>query len=218
MQNSRIFRHRSSGFTLVELMVTLAVLVILSVMAAPSIRQFVAKSEMNALQTDFTTALNRARSEAVSLNTCVSVCQMSATSGQACNSNTAVAGQWHQGWIIFENPTCAALSTADAADLTAATGIRILAARQARSGRFTLNEKSGATDYLTYNSHGQLLATPTTFELRDGTLSANAMDISLSMQGRLNWAKVDPVADAAATAAGNGTGSTDTTTTQGSGP
>jgi Tfp pilus assembly protein FimT len=186
-------------------MVTVAVLVILSVMAAPSIRQFMAKSEMNALQTDFTAALNRARAEAVSLNTCVSVCQMSATSAQACNANAALDGQWHQGWIIFENPTCAALSATDAANLTAATGIRILAARQARPGRFTLNEKAGATTYLTYNSHGQLRNTPTTFELRDGTLSANAMDICLSMQGRLNWAKVDPVADAAATAAGNGT-------------
>jgi type IV fimbrial biogenesis protein FimT len=215
MQNSRAIRHEGgtaqAGFTLVELMVTVAVLVITSLMVAPSIQRFIAKSEMSALQNDFSQALGRARLQAASLNTCVSLCQLVDGSTTACNTDDASKGQWHRGWMAFENKNCTTPSAALMADMGAAdavtAGYRILYVRQPGNGRFTLESRkpADAGTVLTYNARGLLQATSDTFELRDTRDEAlsMAMDLTLNAQGRLMVSKYDPVADAANTAAGN---------------
>jgi type IV fimbrial biogenesis protein FimT len=57
--------QRTSGFTLVELMITLAVLAILLSLAAPSFTQMIASNRISSETNEFIAALNLARSEAV---------------------------------------------------------------------------------------------------------------------------------------------------------
>jgi type IV fimbrial biogenesis protein FimT len=229
MQYSRAIRHvrRTAflGFTLVELMITVAVLVITSLMVAPSIQRFIAKSEMSALQNDFSQALGRARLQAASLNTCVSLCQLVDGSTTACNADDAAKGRWHRGWVVFENTQCTTPSAALMANMAAAAavtaGYRILSVRQPGNGRFTLESRNpdDADMVLTYNARGLLQATSDTFELRDTkdeSLSM-AMDLTLNAQGRLMVSKYDPVADAANTAAGNSKEEETTSTSTGTG-
>jgi Tfp pilus assembly protein FimT len=191
-------------------MVTVAVLVITSLLVAPSIQQFVARSEMQSLQNGFSQALARARAQAASLNTCVSLCPLAAGSTTACNTADANKGQWHQGWMAFENRSCTAPSNAFMADMTdddaVKAGYRVLYVRQPGNGRFTLasSKPDSADAVLTYNARGLLQATPDTFELRDtqdDQLSL-AVNLVLNAQGRVMVSKYDPVADAATTAAG----------------
>ena len=86
---------RLHGFTLVELMVALAILAVLLAVAAPSYRDFIVDSRMNGEANELLTMLTFARSEAVKRNGTVSMC--SSGNGTGC----ANSGNWAQGWIAF---------------------------------------------------------------------------------------------------------------------
>ncbi|EOR02439.1 GspH/FimT family pseudopilin [Acinetobacter tandoii] len=62
------------GFTLIELMVTIAVLAIIATMAAPSFGNLVVRQKLNGNARDFITTLNQAKSQAALLRTTVAVC------------------------------------------------------------------------------------------------------------------------------------------------
>jgi len=79
---------RSRGFTLTELMVTLAVAAVLIAIAAPSYRDFILDTGMSAEANEFLTTVNFARSEAVKRNVRVTMCRSS--DGAGC----ANAGNW----------------------------------------------------------------------------------------------------------------------------
>lgn len=94
--------HKGSrGFTLIELLVTLAVAAVLASLAAPSIRDFIARSKMTNLSNEFSGSILRARNEAVNRNVCVTLCMSS--SGTAC---TTAGTDWQAGWIGFLNLSC----------------------------------------------------------------------------------------------------------------
>lgn len=74
------------GFTILELMTALAITAVLVAMAAPGFRDSSANSSMRSATIDLITALNTARSEAVSRRTDVTV--------------SAVNANWSEGWVI----------------------------------------------------------------------------------------------------------------------
>ena len=81
-------KNRISGFTLIELMVTIAVLAILVAIALPNYQAFVLNSRMTAQANDFLTSLHLARSEAVKRNAAVTM--------------SARVGNWANGWRIAD--------------------------------------------------------------------------------------------------------------------
>lgn len=76
----------SSGFTLIELMVTLAMLAILSALAAPSYRQLMASQTMKAASFDILNDLALARNEALKRGENVSI--------------APAGGGWAAGWTV----------------------------------------------------------------------------------------------------------------------
>jgi type IV fimbrial biogenesis protein FimT len=66
-----------SGFTLIELMLTLTVAAVLMMIAAPSFREFLQNSRMSAQVNLFISDLNISRSEAVKRRTRVTMCKSS---------------------------------------------------------------------------------------------------------------------------------------------
>lgn len=84
------------GFSLVELMVALAVLVILVTIAVPSFTGSLLRANASGLADSLITSLNYARSEAITRNARITVCARNAT-GTGC-LNGAI--NWDDGWVI----------------------------------------------------------------------------------------------------------------------
>lgn len=90
MKRSAFFRRflRASiiGFTLIELMLTIAITAIFSALAAPAFRDFIAGQRVKAASYDLSSTLIGLRSEALKRNLNVVL--------------TSNAGGWQNGWMI----------------------------------------------------------------------------------------------------------------------
>lgn len=89
--------NRQSGFTLMELIITLVVAAILVALAVPNMRTFIQNGRLSTQANDFVTDLTYARSEAIKRGTNVGVCV--GTSGTGCP--VAATNNWELGRLIF---------------------------------------------------------------------------------------------------------------------
>ncbi|WP_019568118.1 GspH/FimT family pseudopilin [Thioalkalivibrio sp. ALMg13-2] len=83
---------RPHGFTLIELMVTIAVFAILASIAVPSFRFIIENNRVTTASNELTTAFNYARSEAVRRGLPVSVCP--------------IGSDWDDGWQVVRSEGC----------------------------------------------------------------------------------------------------------------
>ncbi|GAC1620877.1 MAG: Tfp pilus assembly protein FimT/FimU [Nevskia sp.] len=86
---------RNTGLTLLESMVCLALAAVLLGIAAPSFQKLLLDSRRASAVNQFLSALNYARSQAVTARTAVTICR----SFDA--STCAGDGDWRAGWIVF---------------------------------------------------------------------------------------------------------------------
>jgi type IV fimbrial biogenesis protein FimT len=84
-----------SGFTLVELMVALAVGIIILAFGVPAFVNMLSTNRMAGYSNDLVMAMKLARSEAVTRASSVTICASN-------NDQTACSGNdWFNGWIVF---------------------------------------------------------------------------------------------------------------------
>jgi type IV fimbrial biogenesis protein FimT len=129
---------QEKGFTLVELMVTVAVAAIILMVAIPSFKEMIDNNRLVTQVNAFTTSLAIARSEAIQRSLQVTVCK--SANGTSCTT----AGNWEQGWIVFED------TNGDGSNVGDDT-IRVFSALP--SG-YTLREGGNFGDWIAYTRTG----------------------------------------------------------------
>jgi type IV fimbrial biogenesis protein FimT len=101
------------GFTLLELLITLAVAAILLSIAVPSFSTAIQNNRMTTQINELNSALSLGRSEAVKRNNPITICQSS--------NGTSCTGDWEDGWIVFVDPNADGV-VADPVDIVSVHG------------------------------------------------------------------------------------------------
>lgn len=162
-------RRTERGFTLIELMVTIAVAAILSAIAIPAFDNFV-KNDRDATQINsLVSSFNYARSEAVKRNTSVGVQVCPSSDGATCNTP---ALSWAAGWIVLD-PDPAILPPAN-----------VLQSIPALAGPNVLSATGGGANGVTFKSNGAVVA-PANVKVCDPRGGAYARDVEVSIVGRI---------------------------------
>lgn len=86
--------RRQDGFTLIELMIAVALTALLMSMAVPAMDLFVSNARQTGAINDFVSSMHLARSTAITTNTRVTLCP-------SANGVTCEAIDWDRGWIVF---------------------------------------------------------------------------------------------------------------------
>ena len=152
-------KNRTKGFTVLELLVTLAILGILSVLAVPSLIDTLSRMSVNS-------ALSLARSEAVKRVQDVSICP-------TLDGSDCVSGSWASGWVVFVDSNNDADGGAGSID-TGDTVIRVFESLADLNLTITYDNKG-------YGKNAAIL----TFRLCPGDgNAANAKALEISFTGR----------------------------------
>lgn len=129
----------SDGFTLVELIITMVVAGILIAIAVPSFQSVIRNNQLSTQANEFVSALNLARSEAVTRGTRVAVCK--SANGTSCTTS----GDWAQGWIVFADPdNDAHVNSVD----------EIIRVRERLDGTVTMVGTANVANYVSFLSNG----------------------------------------------------------------
>lgn len=130
-----------NGITLVELMITLAVLAVVITLAVPSFNALIRNNRIYTQINDLHLSLMRARAEAMSQVKRITVC----TSSDAATCNAT--GKWEDGWIVFVEHNATQNAAVD-------SGEEILQVQQKLSGGNTLRGDTNVTNYISYVGTG----------------------------------------------------------------
>jgi len=174
--------RRETGFTMIELIVTIVILAIVAAYAVPSFQQTVLNNRLTAQINEVSSLIAYARSEASKLDSgVITVC--SSTDSASCSGNAA----WETGWIVFRDMD--GDRTVDAGD------DQILKVGGALSGGNTfriVDLTSDSGGYVQFASNGFPIPSATgnaagTFVVCDdrGASEARAVVVNISGQTRL---------------------------------
>jgi type IV fimbrial biogenesis protein FimT len=90
-----MYKASQGGFTLIELLATIGILAILTAIAVPSYRHFVAGNQVAAAMDNFVADIQYARAAAIKHGQNVTIC------ASTNRTNCSGTGPWNTGWIVF---------------------------------------------------------------------------------------------------------------------
>jgi len=181
-------QRTGKGFTLIELMVTVAVAAILLTVGVPSFRDTVENNRLTAAANELVSALNLARSEAIKRGVRVTVCK--SADGAGCTSS----GDWEQGWIVFTDLDGDGAFTDDGDSTLCESGEDcILRTHEALPSGYTLRPGVNFDNWVAYlpsgRSQGDSGLANDTYRLCHGPDINAARSIAVSTTGRVSVSK-----------------------------
>lgn len=168
--------NRKSGFTLIELIVTVALAAIIVTIGIPSFRTAILNNSRTAQVNEFVGVLNIARSEAIKRGSRVTICRR-LNDTTCANDTTSI---WENGWIVFVDKD---------QDSIIDTGEEILKVYGAIPSGFTLRTGGTFTQSVAYLPNGVSSSNTNfgtdTFRLCDNRGLNQARFIAISITGRV---------------------------------
>ncbi len=163
--------QRQKGFSLIELMVTIAIGAIILSVGVPSFRSVVMDNRLVTQANQFVTSINLARSTAVRYQRNATVC--ASANFDAAVPTCSASTDWSNGWIVWVDKDRDLVT--DAAEVVAVFG----------PATDTLAFTSTATGF-TYDARGFSLAGGGDFALCDGRTAETGRLIRVNSVGRTN--------------------------------
>lgn len=173
---STAVKGKQQGFTIIELLVAVAIFAILAGIGVPSFVDYMANSRLTASTNELVAAMQYTRSESIRRNARVAICP--STDGASCSG----ANAWEAGWIIYTDANNNAMP-----DMPA----DIIRVQSALDGQLTISGNGSIDSYISFTGRGapQTMGGAT----QSGTLSVcddmgdgnSGRAIQLSASGRL---------------------------------
>lgn len=162
---------KQKGFSLIELVITVAIAGILMSIGLPSLSKTMQKSKLTSLHNNLLSALSLARNTAISRGTFATICK-SNQSATACNTS----GAWQDGWIVFpDNNNNGAVDA----------GETILAINSNLPEQITIKFSK---NFITYGPQGYANGYSGTFTFCDDKDSSNKKGMIISNNGHIRVA------------------------------
>lgn len=145
-----VILRQQAGFTLIELIVTLAIAAIVLTQGIPSFITTIQNNKISTTTNDLVGDINLARSEAISRGVTVTLCRSdNPQAGTSCGNS----GAWNDGWLVYADD--------DNSGSFNAANDTLIRIGQPVSSSITLNASAGVTS-LSYNSNGTTSSAATT--------------------------------------------------------
>lgn len=167
----------SRGFSLLEIMVTLAVIGVLVAVGAPNLTDFMRNQRLASSMSDLNSDLQLARSDSIRRNARVLVCPRSTTTSTTC-ATTVTTTTWTNGWLV-----CHDTDNDGACDATSATDPNPMRVRSAPASPLALTGPAATVIFLPTGSANAAA----TFTMTGGTTTTRG--IVLSPSGSLRTTK-----------------------------
>lgn len=160
---------RTSGFSLLELLVTVSIVGILMSIAIPSFEGFIKSERLTSVTNSLISDMMLARSKAVELNQIVTVCASDNETG--CNGN-----DYSDGWVVMADS-----DGDDAVD-------QLIRVQQPISGDVEFELSNAALSSVTFDTRGFTSDIPAgaTFTIMDDRGEDEAKYISITRTGRIS--------------------------------
>lgn len=185
-----VMKKYYTGFTLVELMITVAVLAIVLSVGVPSFGEIIKDSRISAATSCFTGALHAARSEAVKRSTNVTVCPYG--DDNSCGTN------WSNGALVFsEGRTAPTTPDLDAAMLEADS--QVIRVCKLSSSDLTINAlgssdrtvaSAAARSFIRYSRKGRANWSLGYFSICDDRSSEHWSASNINLSGDIRTARL----------------------------
>ena len=169
-------QKHESAFTLIELMITLAVAAVVLTIGVPGFGRIIENNQLATTTNSFVSSLTFARSEAVKRNEAVTICRGSVS------TNCAAAAGYEQGWLVFIDNN--ASSTYDASD-------ELLRVNEALPSNFTLRGNGQYQSVFRYTSKGRVAAINGRFVLCKGGDLEKSRAVFIETTGRTRLAPLN---------------------------
>ncbi len=173
---TRIQRHSVRGFTLIEMMIAVALTALLLSMAVPALDAFTSNARQTSTINDFVSSMHIARSTAVTTNFRTTVCASS-------NGVNCEAVSWDQGWIVFSDRDSDQAVDNDETIVAASDGADGLDIRSPEFGQFLMYRPNGRV--MTVSAAGN----SGQFTVCDGRGADHAKVLIVDLSGRPRLSK-----------------------------